>query len=320
MHIVRNRLGMARGPAAALLILLPLLTACGSSGRSAAPPARPGEITVAATTTVVGDVVGQIGGEGLRVVVLLPVGSDPHSFEPTPQDVAAVSEARLVFANGLGLEAFLEPLIESAGAADRVVSVSAGIQPRKLGGSGGETAAGGTKEDDPHVWLNPENVLQWVDVIEAALSEVDPPRADDYAANAERYRQSLTELDQWVAEQVNTIPPERRVLVTDHDELGYFADRYGFELMGTVMPGFSTLAEPSAQDLAALEEAIRQHSLPAIFVGTTVNPALVKRITDDTGIKLVSLYIGSLSEPGGPAATYLDLMRYDTTAIVDGLR
>jgi ABC-type Zn uptake system ZnuABC Zn-binding protein ZnuA len=173
---------------------------------------------------------------------------------------------------------------------------------------------------DPHVWFDPQRVLVWVDNIERALSEADPGRRDLFAANAAAYREQLRDLDAWVAQQVAQVPPERRKLVTDHDVLGYFAERYGFEQVGTVIPGLSTLAEPSAQEMAELEQTVQRLGVPAVFVGSTVSPALADRLAQDTGVKVVHLYTGSLSEPGGPADSYLALMRYDVTAIVGALR
>ncbi|NJN68533.1 MAG: zinc ABC transporter substrate-binding protein [Chloroflexaceae bacterium] len=172
---------------------------------------------------------------------------------------------------------------------------------------------------DPHVWFSPASVQGWVNNIEQTLRHADPSNADTYAARASAYREELHHLDTWISEQVALVPPDRRKLVTDHTAFGYFAHRYGFEQVGAVVPGFSTMAEPSAQELAQLEDAIRAHQVPAIFVGTTVNPSLSERVAGDTGTRLVMLYTGSLSEAGGPADTYLKLMGYDTQAIVTAL-
>jgi ABC-type Zn uptake system ZnuABC Zn-binding protein ZnuA len=282
-----------------------------------AVPLREGErLRVVATTTIVGDVVRAVGGDAIALTVLLPVGADPHTFEPTPQDVAAVADAHVVFVNGAGLEVFLEPLLANAGGGAKVVVVSAGIPFRRLG-SEHEGEAG---EVDPHVWFDPLNVVIWTRNIERALSTLDPANSETYAANAARYEAALRELDAWIREQVAQVPPQRRKLVTDHAVFGYFADRYGFEQVGAIMPGFSSAAQPAAQELARLEDAIRALGVPAVFVGTTVNPTLAQRIAEDTGVQLVFLYTGSLSEPGGPADSYLALMRYNVTAIVEALK
>ncbi|MGQ9476879.1 MAG: metal ABC transporter solute-binding protein, Zn/Mn family [Candidatus Bipolaricaulia bacterium] len=267
------------------------------------------ELKVVATTTIVGDVVRNIGGEAIALTVLLPPGADPHSYEPVPQDLVALAQADLIFINGVGLEARLEPFLREARAP--VISVSGGLTLRRLEEEGGF---------DPHVWFDPQNVLVWAENIEKALTAADPANAGGYASNAQAYKLALQGLDAWILEQVAQIPQENRKLVTDHLFLGYFADRYGFEQVGAIFPGFSTLAEPSARELAELEEAILRSGVKAIFVGTTVNPALAERLAADTGVKIVFLYTGSLSEPGGQADTYLKLMEYDVSAIVQALK
>ena len=170
------------------------------------------------------------------------------------------------------------------------------------------------------MWLSPANAFVMVHNIEQALSQLDPANAATYAANAESYQAELEALDDWVAEQIGTIPAENRKMVTDHGAFGYYADRYGLEVVGTVLPAYSTNAEPSAQELADLQEAIAALGVRAVFVGTTVNPILAERVAEDTGIKLVPLYTGSLGESGSGAETYLDYIRYNTRAIVEGLK
>lgn len=272
--------------------------------------ASPG-LRVVASTTIVGDVVRSIGGEAIALTVLLPVGSDPHSYEPTPAELVAVAGADLIFLNGAGLEASIEPLLQNSGAT-KVISLSEGLNLRRLGGEQGEF--------DPHVWFDPRNLLIWTESIARKLAELDPADAELYAANAAAYRAALEALDAWILDQVEQVPQENRKLVTDHLFLGYFADRYGFEYVGAIFPGFSTLAEPSARELAELEAAILQSGAKAIFVGMTANPALAERLAADTGAKVVFLYTGSLSEPAGPADTYLKLMEYDVSAIVAALK
>lgn len=169
------------------------------------------------------------------------------------------------------------------------------------------------------MWWDPANVIAWTDAVEQALSDLDPAGAGAYAANAGAYRDELRTLDAWIEAEVATIPMDRRVLVTDHQVMGYFAARYGLAQVGTVVPGYSTLAEPSAGEVAALEDAIRRLAVPAIFVGQTVNPGLAERIAADTGTRLVFIHAESLGAPDGPAGTYLDMMRFNVTAIVDAL-
>lgn len=289
---------------------------------SAAPQDR-GKLHVVATTTLAGDVVRQVGGDAIDLRVLLPVGADPHNFTPTPQEVAAVAEADVIFTVGLGLEAFLEPLLANAGSHAQVVALSDGIAtlapPAELPGAqeAGDHAEAAV---DPHVWFDPQNVSIWVDNAARALSAADPAQAATYQANAQRYHQELQALDRWIVEQVAAVPAADRQLVTDHLIFSYFAQRYGFAQVGAVIPGYSTLSEPSAQELAALEDAIRQTGVKAILLGNTVNPALAERVAGDTGTRLVQVYTDSLTAPGGEADTYLAFMRYNVRAMVDALK
>ncbi|HZW05108.1 MAG TPA: metal ABC transporter substrate-binding protein [Anaerolineaceae bacterium] len=309
--------------ALALLALSLLLAACTAQPENV-PATGNGGPTVVATTTILADVVAQVGGERVAVRTLLPVGVDPHSFEPAPSDLATVAHAAAVFVVGTGIEeGFLDNLVSSAGAEEQVIDVSAGVPLRPF--APGEAAAGDGEaahadEADPHVWFDPANVAIWAENVAAALSELDPPGAAAYAANAAAYRRQLDELDGWIRQQVDGLPPERRSLVIDHTVLGYFAAAYGFEQVGAVVPGVSSSAQPSAQDLARLEDTIRRLGVPAVFVGSTVNPALAGRVAEDTGARLVPIYTDSLSEPGGEAGSYLDYMRYNVQAIVTGLQ
>jgi len=281
----------------------------------------PGErLRVVATTSIVGDVVQNVGGEHIDLTVLLPPGTDPHTFDPTPRDVAAVADAHVVFVNGAGLEVFLEKLLQGAGGA-RVVPVSYGVELRRFE-HGHEEEAGDEHagEYDPHTWFDPNNVIVWVRNVEWALNTLDPANVAGYQGNAAAYEAELQVLDAWIREQVAQVPPANRCLVTDHESFSYFTQRYGFEQVGAVFPGYSTLAQPSAMDLADLEAAIRTQGVRAVFVGKTVNPALAEQVAQDTGVQLVFLYTGSLGEPGDPADTYLAMMHYDVSAIVEALR
>ncbi len=281
-------------------------------------------LQVLATTSLVADVVRQVGKERIELRVLVPLGADPHAFVPAPQDAAAVANAHVVFINGAGLETFLEKLLASAGADVPIVPVSSGVQ--LLEGIAAETEAEAhadaahAHEGDPHTWFAPQNVMVWAQNIAHALSALDPANAASYVANAAAYTQELEALDAWIRTQVAQIPETNRKLVTDHTVFTYFAHTYGFEQLGAIFPGYSTLAAPSAQELARLEDAIRQFDVPAVFVGVTVNPSVAEQVARDTGVQLVLVYHGSLSEADGPADSYLAFMRYNVKAIADALR
>jgi ABC-type Zn uptake system ZnuABC Zn-binding protein ZnuA len=339
------------GAVAVALLLAVLINGCrprGNSGQaqeheldempqlSAVPLVSGSKLQVVATTSIVADVVQQVGGSAIDLVTLLPPGTDPHTFEPTPQNAVAIADAHVVLINGAGLEEFLEPLLENTGGDAMIVPVSHGVELLQLGGEpahDGDAEEEGSHEHededsheheeggaDPHTWFDPNNVIVWTENIEHALSTLDPANAETYSANAGAYKAQLQELDTWISTQLGTIRQDDRKLVTDHTTFSYFAHRYGFEQVGSVFPGYSTLDAPSAKERVALEEAIRELGVSALFVSTEANPDLAQRIAEDTGVNLVFLYSGSLSEPGGPADSYLALMRYNVSAIAEALR
>jgi ABC-type Zn uptake system ZnuABC Zn-binding protein ZnuA len=301
-----------------LFIAILVLTACSTQAdnTTAERLANGEKLKVVATTTIVGDVVSQVGDDRIDLQVLLPVGVDPHGFNPTPQDISKVADADLVFANGAGLEEFLDNLIESAGAKDKVIHVSDGIDFLVFEGQEQEHDHTGI---DPHTWTDPNNVMVWVNNIEHELSINDPENADVYRANAKTYKAELQALDVWIHDQLARIPAENRKLVTDHALFGYFVEEYGLIQVGALIAGYSTLAEPTAKELAGIEDAIQDLNVKAIFVGNTVNPVLAERVTEDTGTALIYVYTGSLSESGDEAGTYIEYMRYNTSAFVDAL-
>ncbi|MGQ9466950.1 MAG: metal ABC transporter substrate-binding protein [Anaerolineae bacterium] len=325
-----------QGAFAILLLILMILTACARSAPRSAPkaevlptlsPVARGEgepLRVVATTTIVGNVVARVGGDAIRLTVLLPIGADPHTYELTPADLATVSQAHVLFTNGLGLEGFLERTLRNAGGGLPVAPLSAGILPRPMEEHEEHEEHKEHKEEhahgewDPHVWMDVRNVMVWVENARLVLSALDPDHADLYAANATAYRQELEALDTWIQEQVAQVPPQNRKLVTNHPAFGYFANRYGFEQVAAVYP-ISPGAEPSAREIAQLEETIRQFGVPAVFAETTVNPKLAEQVARDTGVRLVTLYTGSLGPSGSGAETYIAMMQYNVRAIVEAL-
>ncbi len=311
------------------------------------------KLQVVATTNIVADMVRNVGGDLIDLETMLPLGSDPHTFVPTPHDVTTVADAQVVFINGLNLEEFLSKLIKNAGGEVIIVPVSSGVKTHQFGevegdehGQAGREHEGEehrpdedeesheTNEDepessrashhhqgvDPHIWMSPAKAIVMVHNIEHALSALDPANAESYEANAQAYEVELEELDAWVKSQIDSIPVQKRKMVSNHNAFSYYVDRYGLELIGAVVPAYSTNAEPSAQELASLQDAISKFDVKAVFVGFTVNPTLAERLAEDTGVQLIALYTGSLGEDGSGAETYIDLIRYNTTAIVEALQ
>lgn len=315
-----NRIGYG-----VLLWLGVLLTACSSEANDAAATER---LQIVATTTLIGDTVRVVAGEQVDQFVLLPVGGDPHGYNPTPQDISKAADADAVFINGLELEAFLEELLENANTEMNIVDLSEGVEAIAMGEEEHHDEAEHEAEEDehehgefdPHVWWYPLNVAVWADEIAAELARLDPGHGEMYEANAAAYQQDLIALDEWITGQVAQLPESERILVTDHDSLGYFVHHYGFELVGTVFPSLSTQSEPSAQDLAQLSEAVQAFGVPAVFVGTTVNSKLAEQVAQETGVAVVSIYTDSLSDEDGPASTYLDFMRWNVETIVGALQ
>jgi ABC-type Zn uptake system ZnuABC Zn-binding protein ZnuA len=261
-----------------------------------------------------------VAGDRIDLTVLMGAGIDPHTYVPTPADTAAIHDAHLVFANGAGLEADLDEIFENAGGEAVHIQLSQGMDLRPQPGGDEHQGEGDEHGDaDPHVWFSVPNVVHWVETIEQVLAALDPSNADGYAEYSQGYIEELEALDGWIQAQVAQIPEANRKFVTNHPAFGYLAGRYGLEQVGAVYP-VSPSAEPSAQDIAALQDAIREFGVPAVFTESTVNPRLARQVAEDTGVKLVPLYSGSLGEPGSGAETYLDLMRYNVDAIVEALR
>ena len=307
-------------PGLAVLLLIAVAACAGPSPAGQATPSGPAslgpgeKLRVVATTNLVGDVVGRIGGDRIDLTTLMAKGADPHSYVPTPSDTAAIHDAHLLFANGAGLEVFLAEMLANAGGSAVRVSLSDGLALRPL--SDQHQGEGG---DDPHVWFDVHNVVRWVAAVEQSLTTLDPANAAAYHANAEAYTRELEALDAWIVQEVATIPEANRKLVINHPVLGYFAARYGLQQLGAVYP-LNPSAEPSAQDLAALEKLVGQLGVPAVFAENTVSAKLAEQVSRDTRVRLVLLYTDSLGGPGTGAETYLDLMRYDVRAMVEALR
>ena len=287
------------------LIVL-LLAACGGQPASPAGTAVPVILT---STTFLADITRNIAGDRAMVESLLPIGADPHAYQPTPQDAAKIAQSKLLIINGAEYEHFLESLLENAGGERMIIEASAGVSRRAEAGN-----------VDPHMWLDPNNVIRYAENIRDGLIQFDPAGAETYRSNADDYILQLAGLNAWILDQVSPIPEKKRLLVTNHEALGYFAERYGFTVVGTVVESFSSGASPSAQQMAGLIDQIKTSGAPAIFLDAADSPALAQQIAAETSVRVVTdLDLESLTE-GPPAATYLDMMKHNVTQIVNALR
>jgi ABC-type Zn uptake system ZnuABC Zn-binding protein ZnuA len=267
---------------------------------------------VLASTTLLADIAQNVAGDRLQIGSILPVGADPHSYQYTPQDVTKVADIELlILFDDENYELFLEPLLYAADGDMEFVFASVGVGKRVDFDMGGF---------DPHIWLDPNNVIVCVENIREGLTHLDPEGAAVYQSNADAYMAELQALDAWIVEQVSQIPSEKRLLVTNHEAFGYFAERYGFTVVGSVLESFSTDASPSAQQMATLIDQIRANGAPAIFLDAGDNPALAQQIADETGVRVVTdLHLESLTV-GAPAAMYLEMMKHNVTLIVNALK
>jgi ABC-type Zn uptake system ZnuABC Zn-binding protein ZnuA len=281
-------------------------------------------------TSFLADITRNVAGDEWSVHSLVPTGADPHSFEPTPQDAQAVAQCEVMVINTVGLIPTVDELIAGAGKSiPLVIEAAAGLTRHASGENKGaeDTHSDEGREDDdhhehgqtdPHFWLDPTNVIVYAENIADGLGTLDPTGANTYVSNAALYAEDLRELDAWILEQAQTIPPERRLLVTNHESLGRFADRYGFVVVGTIFPSTAGEGSPSARQLASLVEEIRATEAPAIFLETGSNADLAEQVAREAGIALVTdLYTHSLGED---ASSYLEMMRWNATRIVQALR
>lgn len=369
--------------------------------------AQDDRLQIVASNSILANVATIVAGDAADVTSTMPAGADPHSFQPTPNELTALADADIVFVNGALFEEGLLEAIENAGTDMNIVTASScvdilafgehdhdheeeagehedehtvepaevdsdiaalceshyaemealheashdeGEEPAETEDHEGEDAehdhsAGESlgplymlncesqdhEEEheegehnhgtcDPHVWLDLHNVMYWTMLIRDTLIEADPANAETYTSNAAAYLDELDTLaHDFIVPMVESVPEENRILVTNHDAFGYFAAHYGFEVVGTVIPSGSTLAEPSTADVAALIDTIREANVPAIFAETTVNTSLADQIAEETGATIYTLYSGSLSDADGPASTYVDYIHYNITTIVEAL-
>ena len=292
-----------------------LLQRCGAAllcfGLFGVPALAQTKIAVVATFSILGDFARVVGGGRIDLTTLVGPDGDAHVYQPTPADAQKLSAAKLVITNGLGFEGWIERLTQTSATKARFVFASTGVTPRQ--------SASGHAGADPHAWQNIANAKTYVTNIRDALDAVDPDGKGEYDANSAAYLAELDKAEAEIRAAIASIPPARRRAVSTHDAFGYFWSAYGLTMLAP--QGVSTDAEPNAQDLAKLIRFIRAEKVPAVFLENVTDPRQIKRIAAETGAKVGgTLYSDALSQPGGPAATYLEMMRSNARVLAEGLR
>jgi len=269
---------------------------------------------ILAIESFLADIAQNIAGDRMVVESLIPVEVDPHAYQPTPQDAAKLVNADILILNGANLESFIAPMLQTLRADQLIITASIGLEAHP-------DPSGKNTQGDPHFWLDPNNVAKYAENIRDGFSKFDPTGALIFAENTRKYMVELTSLDSWISEQVRSIPETHRLLVTNHEVFGYFAARYGFTIVGAIVPSVTSGAAPSAEELAALINQIRSTRASAIFLEKGANPQLADQLAAETGVRVITdLFTHSLSAPDGPAPTYIAMMKYDVTVMVEALK
>ena len=264
---------------------------------------------VVATASIFADMAANIAGGEVDIKTVVPIGGDPHIYEPTPGDAQLISQADLILKNSLTFEGWLDGLIESAGSKAQVVTITEGVQ---------SIQSVYKASSDPHAWMDASNGLIYIENIKDALVKLDPENREVYEFNYGVYRKQLEELDAYIFEQIKKIPEQRRILITSHDAFQYYGRRYGVRLESVI--GVSTEAQAQTSDIIRLSKVIRESGVPAVFIETTVNPKLLEQIAEDNKVTIGgSLFSDSIGPPDSAAPSYLDMLKYNTDTIVAAL-
>ncbi len=303
--------GKLRGAIALLAGLW--ISGCGAQSPETIAQQMDNRPKVVSTSTIIADLTATIGGDEIDHQGILEPGADPHVYEPVPMDSVAFEEAALILYNGYNLEPGLIKLMNAAGVNAKKLAVAEQVEPLPFDKEGEIVP-------DPHVWGDAENGVAMVSAIRDALIELSPEDKEEFMENAARVTEELQRVDEWIGEQIATIPPERRRLVTTHDAFQYYANAYGLTVTGTLI-GISTEEQPSAKTVRDLAEEIKRTGVPAIFAETTINPQLIKTVAEEAGVKLAprELYSDSIGAPGSEGDSYIKMLVANTRTIVEAL-
>jgi iron/zinc/copper transport system substrate-binding protein len=289
-----------------MMVIALIVAGCGAEDTGTS---EDGEgLKIVTSFSILGDVLENIAGERSSVTYIVPIGEEPHEYEPVPSDFQAVSDADVFYVNGLGLEEWLQRLVENTSDVD-VVEVSPTIDALPLEESDGL---------DPHAWLDVKNVMKYVEVIRDDLVERDPDGAEIYVANAEAYLQDLQELEDWIHDQVTTIPEEQRTIVISENAYRYFGEAYGFDTVG--IWELNSHEEGTPGQISRVVDIVKELDLPAVFVETTVNKSFMTTVSNDSGVDIAGeVYTDAVGLEGSGAETYIDMMKHNVDTFVSGL-
>jgi ABC-type Zn uptake system ZnuABC Zn-binding protein ZnuA len=303
---------------AGLLALVLVVAGCATNGGAGG-----GRLKVVATTTQLGSVASELGGDDIALTVLLSPGAEAHDYEMTPAAAGAVEDAELLLRSGAGLEGWLDEALETIGGADVTRDMSAGIELREpaMPDVHGDEEGGEAHEVDPHYWLSAPNAIRMVQNVRDALAQADPENASSYSDRAETLVGRLENADTEIRGLMSEIPEERRGIVTNHDALGYFIHEYGLRFVGSVFRSLDVAAEPSPAELAQLIETVRAEGVVAIFSESAVNPELARAVAEETGAHVVDepLYTDSMGPPGSGGETLDGMLLHNANVIHDAL-
>jgi zinc/manganese transport system substrate-binding protein len=277
-----------------------------------APALAQEKLKVVATFSILADLVKNVGGDRVAVTALVGPNGDAHVYQPSPGDAKTLSDAKVVFANGLGFEGWMARLVKASGTKAPMIVATKGIKPRKSADDHGHGEA------DPHAWQSVANAKLYVANIRDALTASDPSGKASYQANATAYLAKLDALDAEVKAAIEKIPSDRRRIITTHDAFGYFAAAYGVTFVAP--QGVSTEAEVSAKDVARIITQIRKQKIPAVFLENVTDKRLLERIGAESGARIGgTLYSDALTDDNGPAPTYLEMMRHNVKQLAVAL-
>jgi len=267
--------------------------------------------TIISSASMIWDMVNNIGKDKINSLLIVPVGGDPHIYEPTPSDAREVEQADLVFINGLTFEGWINELIENSGTKAATITLTEGVEP--ISSTEYENSY------DPHAWMDVRKGRQYIENIKNALIELDPNNATYYKTNFDTYDKELQDLDIYIEKRIEEIPKDNRILITSHDAFRYYGKRYGIQVEGVM--GISTESEAQTSDMVRISSLIKNSNVPAVFIETTINPKLLKQIAADNNVSIGgALYADSIGEEGSGADYYIGMMKKNTDLIVDALK